>query len=225
MRYLDDSCPSFWNLRCVICVNYGLDQDQIPGVWFSFPNRLSNTVCAFNSTSVCCGVLWIQNLPDQSLPMQAQCYPNIVFSLTLVPIPIHTHGVFAIYCIDFPACFLCSSLWKTLWSESLSYKGKWKIADFLISASHVFVIEFQEHVKLTGSLSAFPRVPLLCWHVIFQVIFGNLKPVRDRRCRALHGCCSFGRVCSFKTTKATRRNLGSLTLFLSLGMQNIYEDF
>lgn len=81
-----------------------------------------------------------------------------------------------------------------------------------------FVIEFQEHVKLAGSLSAFPCVPLVCWHVIFQVVFGNLKPVRDCRCRALHGCCSFGRVCSFKTTKATSRNLRSLMLFLSLGM-------
>lgn len=117
---------------------------------------------------------------------------------------IHTHGMFAICCTDFLFFPLPKSL-KDIMSLIIVIKGRWKIEGSLISILHIFFLRVSRAHKthsLPISISLCPFSGLTC---DFQVIVGNLKPVRDHRCQDRHDCYSFGRICLLKTTKAIKK--------------------
>ena len=117
---------------------------------------------------------------------------------------IHTHGMFAICCTAFLFFPLPKSL-KDIMSLIIVIKGRWKIEGSLISILHIFFLRVSRAHKthsLPISISLCPFSGLTC---DFQVIVGNLKPVRDHRCQDRHDCYSFGRICLLKTTKAIKK--------------------
>lgn len=101
----------------------------------------------------------------------------------------------------------------------------WKMESPLISVLHMFFLEFQEHIKFTGFLSAFPLTSLI-WG---QVIFGNQKLARDHRCPDLHGCNSLGRICVgfFFFLRQQRQKIAIcflLTLLFLKRKKNVFVD-
>lgn len=105
---------------------------------------------------------------------------------------------------------------KDIMSLIIVIKGRWKIEGSLISILHIFFLRISRAHKthsLPISISPCPFSGLTC---DFQVIFGNLKPVRDHRCQDRHDCYSFGRICFLKTTKAVKKKERKKAVFLLL---------
>ena len=134
---------------------------------------------------------------------------------SVIQIPYSHWGRFSIWptpmaCLPFTVLIfhLFSPLPKSLkdiMSLIIVIKGRWKIEGSLISILHIFFPRISRAHKthsLPISISPCPFSGLTC---DFQVIFGNLKPVRDHRCQDRHDCYSFGRICFLKTTKAVKK--------------------
>lgn len=118
-------------------------------------------ICAFTATSVFqCVLDWRYNSPKFTNPGTVLSKYYVLADAGSQSNPYPWQVCHSLYW--FCSLFSLPKSLTDIMNLIVVIKRRWKIENSLISVLHIFFLKFQEYIKLTCSLSAFPLTPLIC---------------------------------------------------------------